>query len=194
MSHYFIEDNTLPDDWRHFAYYYNELAFAFTSNAGMFSPGHVDEATDLLIKALPPLRGSLLDLGCGYGVIGIVLGKAFGLELTLADINRRALECARRNCAKNGVRAEIIHSDGFESIPDSYDTITLNPPIHAGKEVVYTMFAQARTHLKPAGAFYVVMLEKHGAKSAQKKLAELFGSCETIYRKKGCYVFSARIS
>ena len=191
MSHYFIDNPTLPDDYRTFPYYYKGLAFRFTSNSGIFSPGRVDTATDLLIKHMPPLQGSLLDLGCGYGVIGIALCKANNLSLTLADINPRALRCAEINLAQNDVKAEAFASDGFKNIPGKFDAITLNPPIHAGKELVYSLFAQAHAHLNEGGALYVVMLEKHGAKSALQRLEELY-SCDVLYKKKGVHVIACK--
>jgi len=185
QSHYFTDDPNLPDDPRTFTYYYKEHALRLTSNSGVFSHGHVDEATDLLLKHIPPLQGSLLDLGCGCGVVGVALGKAYGLQVTLADINPRALACAEINCRENGVQAEIVRSDCFGAIPGSFDTIALNPPIHAGKEVVYRMFEGAAQHLTPGGGFYVVMLDKHGAKGAAAQLGAIFGACEILYKKKG---------
>ena len=80
----------------------------FTSDAGMFSPGHVDEASSLLLHTMPKRTGRFLDLGCGYGVIGIVMGKVYGLEVTMADSNGRALRCAQQNCEANQVKAQII--------------------------------------------------------------------------------------
>jgi 16S rRNA (guanine1207-N2)-methyltransferase len=192
MSHYFVEDNHLADDFRRFSYYYGAVPFTFTSNSGMFSPGHVDPASDRLIRSVPALQGSLLDLGCGYGVMGVVLAKVFGLTLTLADVNGRALRCAEENCRQNGVTAEVLQSDCFDAISGAFDTIVLNPPIHAGNAVIHKMFAQAPAHLLPGGAFYVVMLEKHGAKSAAKKLGGHFGGCEVLFQKKGEYVFVCR--
>ena len=188
QSHYFTDDPNLVDDPRTFTYYYKEHALRLTSNSGVFSHGHVDEATDLLLKNIPPLQGSLLDLGCGCGVIGIALGKAYDLQVTLTDVNPRALACAERNCRENGVQAEIVRSDCFEGIKGRFDAITLNPPIHAGKEVVYRMFTGAAEHLQPGGGFYVVMLDKHGAGSAAARLAGIFGACETLYKKKGLRV------
>ncbi len=193
MSHYFVDDPDLQDDHRTFDYYFGAQKITLTSNSGIFSPGHVDPATDLLLNTLPPLRGSLLDLGCGYGVIGVTLGKAYGLAVTLADINPRALACAERNCEQNGVAARFVQSDGFARIPEKFDSITLNPPIHAGKEVVYSLFEQAAAHLLPGGAFYVVMLEKHGAASAERRLGEIFSRCEPLYRKKGYRVLECRL-
>lgn len=189
-SHYFIADETLEDHFTEFSYYYGAHSFTFVSNAGLFSPGHVDPASSLLIQTLPPLRGSLLDLGCGYGPIGIVLARANGLQLTMADVNPRALDCARENCRKNGVEAELLCSDCFQSISGSFDHIALNPPIHAGKAVIFEMYRQAPAHLNPGGRLYVVIQEKHGAKSTQKELTEIFGSCTVLYKKKGYYLFS----
>ena len=191
QSHYFTDDPNLPDDPRAFTYYYKEHALRLRSNSGVFSHGHVDEATDVLLKNMPAPQegGSLLDLGCGYGVIGVALGKAYGLQVTMADVNPRALACAEINCRENGVKAELVLSDCFGNITGTFDTITLNPPIHAGKEIVYRMFAGAAKHLKPGGGFYVVMLDKHGVGSAADHLRGIFSACETLYRKKGLRVF-----
>ncbi|MCL1951895.1 MAG: methyltransferase [Oscillospiraceae bacterium] len=189
QSHYFTDDPNLPDDPRTFTYYYKEHALRLTTNSGVFSHGHVDEATDLLLKSIPPLQGTLLDLGCGCGVIGIALAKAYGLQATLADVNPRALACAEFNCRANGVAAELVQSDGFEAIPGLFDSITLNPPIHAGKEVVSRLFEGAAEHLNPGGGFFVVMLDKHGAKGAAAQLGGIFGACQALYKKKGHRVY-----
>jgi len=188
QSHYFTDDPNLEDDPRIFTYYYGDNALRLQSNSGVFSHGHVDEATDVLLKNIPPLQGSLLDLGCGCGVIGVALGKAYDLRVTMADVNPRALACAEINCRENGVEAGIVQSDCFEGIAGHFDTITLNPPIHAGKEIVYRMFEGAKAHLRPGGSFYAVMLDKHGAGSATAHLRGIFGACETLYRKKGLRV------
>jgi len=190
QSHYFTDSPDLPDDPRTFTYYYKDHALRLTSNSGVFSHGHVDEATDLLLKNIPALQegGSLLDLGCGYGAIGVALGKAYGLQVTMADVNPRALACAEINCRENGVEAGIVQSDCFEGITESFDTITLNPPIHAGKAIVYCLFEDAAKNLNPGGGFYVVMLDKHGAAGAADHLRGIFGVCESLYRKKGLRV------
>ena len=191
QSHYFTDDPSLPDDPRTFTYYFKDHALRLQSNSGVFSHGHVDGATDLLLKNISELQqgSSLLDLGCGCGVIGVALGKAYDLQVTMADVNPRALACAQINCRENNVQAEIVLSDCFENITGSFDTITLNPPIHAGKEITYRMFEDAVKHLKPGGSFFAVMLDKHGAGSAQAHLRGIFSACETLYRKKGLRVF-----
>ncbi|MCL2495389.1 MAG: methyltransferase [Oscillospiraceae bacterium] len=194
QSHYFTDDPSLPDDPRVFTYYFKDQALRLRSNSGVFSRGHVDEATDLLLKTMPPLQenSSLLDLGCGCGVIGIALGKAYGPQVTMSDVNPRALACAEINCFENKISAELVLSDCFENITRMFDAIALNPPIHAGKEVVYRMLEGAAQHLKPGGSFYIVMLDKHGAASAFAHLRGIFGACETLYRKKGLRVFACK--
>jgi len=189
MSHYFIEDKNLKHDISTVDYYFKDKKFVFTTDAGLFSKGHIDPATEILLNALPPLSGSLLDLGCGYGVIGIVLAKTYGLKLTQADVNGAAIDLTIQNAKANGVTSEAVTSDCFDSIQGSFDTITLNPPIHAGKAVTYRMYEESIARLKTGGEFYVVTFKKHGAESTEVKLKSVYGNCETIYKKKGVYVF-----
>ncbi len=189
MSHYFIEDNSLKHNIRKISYSFAGQDFTFTTDAGVFSNEHVDQASDILLNTLPPLTGSLLDLGCGYGCIGIVLAKTNAVELTQADINQKALDLTKLNCEANRVSSKVIKSDCFGNIPGEFDNIVLNPPIHAGKAVTYRMYEESHKHLKKGGSIYIVTLKKHGAESTLDKLAEIFGNCDTIYKKKGYYVF-----
>ena len=169
------------------------MDFCFLANNGLFSCDKVDAASVLLLENIPPLTGRLLDLGCGYGTIGIVLARRDTVELTMSDINRIALHYAAKNAALNRVEAEIVHSDGFENLAGPYDNIVLNPPIHAGKEVMYRLYAGAAGHLVPGGALYTVIHKKHGAESTLAELEKIFSECETLYRKKGVYVFKCVI-
>ncbi len=102
MSHYFIEDKNLKHELATVAYYFKENKFTFTTDAGLFSKDHIDPATEILLNTIPPLSGSLLDLGCGYGVIGIVLAKTYGLKLTQADVNGAAVALTMKNAKANG--------------------------------------------------------------------------------------------
>jgi len=192
MQHYFTNNDNLPNDLRSFAYYFGGHALQFTSNSSTFSHGHVDPLSHLLINTMPAPQGNLLDLGCGWGAMGISLCKAYGLYTTLADINPRALHCAELNCRQNDVDCTIVQSDCFANITGTFDLIVLNPPIHAGKDVMWRMFDGAAEHLNPGGRFYIVVLEKHGAKSAMRKLTESFGNCEVLHKKKGEYVLSCK--
>lgn len=190
MSHYFIADDTLTSKKEKFAYNFKGKAFTFYSDSGLFSMGHVDYATDLMMHQLPELKGHLLDLGCGYGPIGIVLGKTYGLEVTFADINTKAIQYTKENLELNKFDGTVIETDSFQSITAFYDCITLNPPIHAGKQVVFSMYEGAFEHLKPGGQFYLVIQKKHGAESTIKQLETIFGHCEVLYKKKGFFVLA----
>jgi 16S rRNA (guanine1207-N2)-methyltransferase len=151
----------------------------------------VDYASQLLIGNVPALSGSLLDMGCGYGPIGIVLAGIYRLTLTMCDINETALRYADVNARLNNIAAEIIHSDGFDNVPGAYDTILLNPPIHAGKESIYKIYEQAPAHLNPGGAFYIVIQKKHGAESHAAAFKNIFENVEAVYKKKGYMIFKA---
>lgn len=189
MAHYFEYDPGQKEEIRSFFYYFGSERFDFCSDAGLFSTGHMDEGTDLLLHNLPPLQGSLLDLGCGWGAVGVVLGKLYApTQVTMADINPKALFYAEKNCVQNGVKATFVLSDCFDKIEWRFDSIVLNPPIHAGKETVFRLYEGAFARLNPGGSFYIVIQKKHGAKSSIQKLSDLFGHCETLAYQKGTFV------
>jgi 16S rRNA (guanine1207-N2)-methyltransferase len=188
MSHYFIEDNSLKRSVKKIVYHFMDNEFVFTTDSGLFSKDRVDPASDILLRTVPPLSGALLDMGCGYGCIGIVLAKTYSLQLTQADINQSAVALTESNCAGNAVNSVVVKSNCFDSISGFFDTIVINPPIHAGKAITYKMYEDSVLHLNNGGRLYVVTLKKHGAESTHAKLADTFGNCETIYKKKGYYV------
>jgi 16S rRNA (guanine1207-N2)-methyltransferase len=175
MPQYFIEDYGLPDNEKTFALSMGGESFVFASNGGQFSYGEADPNSLLLIKSLDIKSGAkMLDLGCGWGLIGTAAAKIFGAEVTFSDINGIALSYAEKNAAKNGVSGVFIKSDGFDCIGGKFDIITLNPPIHAGKETILRLFSESAVHLLKGGYFITVINEKHGAKSYKRQLEELF--------------------
>ena len=190
MNHYFKSNSDLNHKYIRIKYAYKSNTFDFISDTGVFSKNNIDYGTDILLKNIPELSGTLLDIGCGYGCIGIVLGKTYDISVTLSDINDRAIELAKKNTEINGVKAKIILSDGFADISEYFDNIILNPPIHAGKASVYNIYQSAYEHLNKNGAFYIVIQKKHGALSHRQKLEEIFGieNCHNLYAKKGFYV------
>jgi 16S rRNA (guanine1207-N2)-methyltransferase len=203
MSHYFINDDSLDKTATRINYNFCGLDFIFETHSGVFSKNEVDYATSLLLNTVSPkindrVQRKLLDLGCGYGCIGIALAKfceraGNPLILIQSDVNKAAVELTRRNCELNGVESNVIESDCFDSITGKFDVITLNPPIHAGKSTTYKMYEQAFEHLQVGGRLFVVTLKKHGAMSTFEKLKEVFGeyNCMIVYKKSGYFVFEA---
>ena len=169
----------------------------FITDAGVFSKEHVDPGTRLLVESAPlPPKGRVLDLGCGYGVVGIAVAKARpDLEVELVDINERAVDLARRNAALNGVSGVTVRlSDGFAAIPaeERFALILTNPPYRAGKDVVYALVEEARQRLEPDGALAVVGRTKQGVKSLKKHMEALFGNAVDLVRDGGYRVIVSR--
>ena len=191
-SHYFSQEELNKSNPQSFRYQFGSNTYTFTTDTGVFSVGKMDKATDILLNHIPPLAGTLLDMGCGYGCIGIVLAKEYGLEVTQADINPRAVRLTVENAAKSGINSKVVQSDQFSQIQELFDAVVINPPIHAGKDVIFSMYEGAHRHLKPNGKLYIVIFKKHGAESTIKYLTELFGNCQVIYKKKGCYILCSR--
>lgn len=197
MNHYFTNNNlSKHDEIKYINYRFKNNDFKFATHSGVFSKDHVDYATDILLNGIPelPQNSSLLDMGCGYGVIGIVLAKTYGLKLTQSDVNRAALDLTRKNCKLNNVESDIIESDCFDKIVCKSDVIVINPPIHAGKSVTYKMYEDSLSRLNDNGRLYVVTLKKHGGESTLDKLKSVYdNSVNVIYKKKGIFVFEATL-
>ena len=191
INHYFSKEVTAESNPQEITYEFGKHKYRFITDNGVFSVGKMDFASDILIQTIPPLSGSLLDMGCGYGPIGIVLAKEYELELTQVDINPRAINLSKQNATKNNVISNVLQSDSFSQISGLFDTIAINPPIHAGKDVIFAMYSGAHKHLCIGGALYIVIFKKHGADSSRSYILDLFGNCEIIYKKKGLYVLKA---
>lgn len=188
MDHYYTSDPTSKSEERMLEYELKDMKFKFVSDNGVFSKNHVDFATDFLIKTIyDEIKGDVLDVGCGYGVIGITCAKKKEVnKVNLLDVNNRALELARKNAKINKIEnVTIIESDGFEKITDVYDTIITNPPIRAGKAIIYKIYEDAKNHLRENGTFYLVINKKHGAPTTIEELKRIFGNCEVLDKKSG---------
>lgn len=191
MSHYFKNDPNLQSNPKTFDMIYNGKQYRFFTDAGVFSKDYIDFGTHSLIKAISLPENSLkaLDLGCGYGPIGIILKSEFPhIDMTQADINIRAVELTKKNVEANKVSSTIIHSNGFSNIYDTFDVITLNPPIRTGKEVIYELYKGAHEHLNVGGVFYIVIQKKQGALSHQEYLKKIFNNADIINKSKGYYI------
>ena len=175
------------------AFPYRGYGLNFMTDAGVFSKGELDVGTRLLLDALPALSGDVLDLGCGWGAIGVAVARANReARVVMADVNRRALGLAKDNCARNGVTAEVIESDGMAAVMGrTFDAVITNPPIRAGKQVIYKMFADAAVSLKEGGALYLVIRKQQGAESCVKYLKTLFDEVEKLDKSAGFWVLKA---
>lgn len=170
--------------------------YTFTSDTNVFSKDRVDFGSRLLIEAFkePSVPGDLLDLGCGYGPIGVSLAGSYPERLVvLADVNERAVALAKENAKGNKLtNVEVITSDSFSGVKEKkFAAVITNPPIRAGKDVVHGMFEGAVNALTEKGELWVVIQKKQGAPSAQKKINELFGNVQVVDRKKGYYILKA---
>lgn len=150
--------------------------FIFYSDNGVFCKDRLDFGTRLLLESLPleSILGKVLDVGCGYGPIGISISKVTKSEVVMCDINRRALHLAKMNVGANKVDVDVIESDGYSNIDNIFDIIITNPPIRAGKKVVYEILMNARHHLVEKGILYLVIHKDQGAKSLMKDLEEYY--------------------
>ena len=176
------------------AFSYRGLQLSFRTDAGVFSRGELDDGTRILLEALPEkMEGDILDLGCGWGAIGISVAAAWPeTRVTLADVNTRALELSRDNAGRNRVAVRCVESDGLSALAgETFDAVVTNPPIRAGKQVIYRMFAEAAEHLTPDGALYLVIRKQQGAESCIRYLQTVYTRVEKLDRSGGFWVLKA---
>ena len=197
MTHYFSEDNnTLKSNPQVIAFSINNTPLKFKTDNGVFSKSSLDRGTEVLLRYLE-IEDSVktcLDLGCGYGTIGVYINKTYNISVDMVDINQRAIDLSVHNVELNNTEANVFKSDGFSNIKNKYDLIVTNPPIRTGKELIYKFFEEAVSHLNKNGSLILVINKKHGAESAIKFLKTIYSSVEILGRKKGVYVIRCKIN
>lgn len=196
MRHYFTNDlEQKASNERLIEVTIAGISLRLLSDDGMFSKEYLDYATRLLLEhiVLPDLDGKLLDVGCGYGPIGIFLAKKYHKDVVMIDVNLRALSLAKRNVESNNTTCVVLESDCLDGVmEDKFALIVTNPPIRAGKKVIYRMFEQAYTCLLSNGELWFIMQEKHGVKSAIKECQQYFSKVDIVYKRKGFYIVKCK--
>lgn len=198
-EHYYTRNPVTESDPVYWDTYLRNQPFRFKADQGVFSKKSVDFGSRLLIDTIeiPDQLGPLLDVGCGYGPIGLAMAKEFpDRPVHMVDVNLRALDLAKTNAVINNIDNVLIYeSDGFEAVKEKeFIAIFTNPPIRAGKKVVYRIFEDSYHHLRMGGELWVVIQKKQGAPSAKVKLEEIFEEVEIVTKKKGYYIFKAKKS
>ena len=195
-DHYFTSLPQSAHQPARFSFPYRGQTLVFDTDSGVFSRLGVDRGSQCLLNALPEkITGTVLDLGCGYGAIGLSLAKVWPhCSVTLTDVNQRAVRLAAANAQGNGVPARTLVSDSFAALRgESFDLILFNPPIRAGKQVIYPMFADAARYLNAGGQFWLVIRKQQGAASAMTYLQECFNQVDVMDKTAGYRVLRCMI-
>lgn len=195
MSHYFTNDSSLKSDLQSFEFLYRDQKLKFFTDSGVFSKTFIDFGSQVMLNNLivddSDMR--LLDVGCGYGAMGLTLAKTYPhLDLEMVDVNQKALELCKQNAKNNAIdNVNIYESNVYEKVETLFDIVITNPPIRAGKEVVHNILEGAFDKLNSNGELWVVIQKKQGAPSAQKKMELVFGNCEVVAKEKGYFILKS---
>ena len=198
-DHYYSRTQKVESDPKYWDFTLRNYRFRFKTDSGVFSKSEVDFGSRVLIETfdLPDVGGPILDVGCGYGPIGLSIAKSFPeRKVHMVDVNERAILLAKENAVHNKIEnISIYESDRLLGVKEEgFAAILTNPPIRAGKQIVHDIFEQAYSHLADHGELWVVIQKKQGAPSALEKLKELFSEVETVAKSKGYFIIKAKKS
>lgn len=195
MTHYYTNNVDLKSQQTHIHFQYREHQITFISDIGVFSKERIDYGSRVLLDSMTitSSQKTLLDVGCGYGTLGISLKKEYPwLNVEMVDVNERAVNLANESIKHNNLdNVKAYMSYIYEDVKGQFDMIVSNPPIRAGKKVVFEILEKAKEHLNVDGELIVVIQKKQGAPSAQKKMEDVFGNCEIVKRDKGYFILKS---
>lgn len=189
MGQYFTNEK-LPSNIRKTSCIVRKNKFIFLTDNGVFSKEGLDFGSRLVLESIPleEVGAKVLDMGCGYGVFGIVINKLSGSSVDMVDVNLRALHLASLNAKENHCdNVHIFESNCYSNITSKYNTIITNPPIRAGKKIVYEILMNAKNYLEPKGTLFLVIRKEQGAKSLISDLKTVY-NVEILEKKKGFFV------
>ncbi len=193
-EHYYTSEPLSEIREKTFTHTIKNITLTFTSVSGVFAFGQkVDKASELIIKHFYPSGSSVLDVGCGYGAIGLFLKAAFPMQnVTMIDINSRAIDYTNHNAMKNNLNITAIKSDLYTQLtPSKFDDIVSNPPIAAGKLLNKQLIEQSCTYLNPGGALWLVAFHNKGGSALKSMMLDKFGNVEDIEKSGGIRVYKS---
>jgi 16S rRNA (guanine1207-N2)-methyltransferase len=197
-EHYYSKKPQTESKRRQWKFTLLGYSFLFQTDTGVFSKSEVDFGSRILIETfqLPEIEGAILDVGCGYGPIGLSLAKQNPERIVyMMDINERAVALSKENAQVNGVQnVRIFESDGLTAVEKGLRiaAILTNPPIRAGKETIFKFYDGAYERLPIGGELWVVIQKKQGAPSTMNHLEGKFAEVEVVEKKKGYWIIRAK--
>ena len=194
MGQYFTNDK-LPSNVKKTTCMVLGNKFTFLTDNGVFSKDGLDFGSRLLLESIPleEVGGKILDMGCGYGVFGIVISKLTSAHVDMVDVNLRALHLATRNVKENGVsNVSIFESNVYQNVSSKYSSIVTNPPIRAGKKVVYDIVMNAKNYLEDDGKLFLVIRKEQGAKSLIVDLEKIY-TVDILKKSKGFFIIKCSL-
>ena len=191
MTHYYSPKQTSPTSETEITIRLKNLEFHLFSGSGVFSKKRLDTGTRVLIENCEiPENASILDLGCGIGVVGISVKMRYPkTKVTQTDVNERAIMLTKKNLKKHNLDNKVKVSDGFTRLKDEYDVILFNPPQSAGKKVCFKLIEESYKHLHPEGSLQLIARRNKGGNSLSKKMEEVFGNVEVIVKRSGYWLY-----
>ena len=196
MGHYYTNETNLVSNIQKVSYTFKNQRLTFNTDSGVFCKDHIDFGTNVLLNSLPDLSGAsdALDVGCGYGLIGLSIAKGYpNLFVDMIDVNLRAISLSINNKGINGINnVNVFESNIYQNVDKKYDLIVTNPPIRAGKSVVHGIVIDGYNYLKESGAIYVVIQKKQGAPSLIEKMREVYSEVNILNKEKGYFIIEGK--